>query len=158
MIQKIKEHIAAVEAFNTKSQEEVEQFRIKYLGKKGLLNIFFAEFKNVPNDQKKEFGQTINQLKTKATEKVASLKVSLSSDDDTKGIYGDLTRPGEPVELGSRHPISIVKNKLQLLLSLVHFALQLLIMVILLVFYNGANPLHQNNRKHNNQKVLKAYK
>ena len=59
MIQKIKEHIAAVEAFNTSSQEEVEQFRIKYLGKNGLLNDFIAEFKNVPNDQKKEFGHFI---------------------------------------------------------------------------------------------------
>ncbi len=112
MIQKIKEHIAEVEAFNAKSHEEVEQFRIKYLGKKGLLNDFFAEFKNVANDQKKEFGQTINQLKTKATEKVTSLKASLSSEDEAKGIYGDLTRPGEPFELGSRHPISIVKNKI----------------------------------------------
>jgi len=112
MIQKIKEHIAAVEAFNAKSQEEVEQFRIKYLGKKGLLNDFFAEFKNVPNEQKKEFGLTINQLKNKATEKVTSLKASLKSDDEIKGVYGDLTRPGEPFELGSRHPISVVKNKI----------------------------------------------
>ena len=112
MIQKIKEHIAAVEAFNAKSDEEVEQFRIKYLGKKGLLNDFFAEFKNVPNEQKKEFGLTINQLKTKATEKVTSLKASLKSDDEIKGVYGDLTRPGEPFELGSRHPISVVKNKI----------------------------------------------
>ena len=112
MIQKIKEHIAAVEAFNAKSDEEVEQFRIKYLGKKGLLNDFFAEFKNVPNEQKKEFGLTINQLKTKATEKVTSLKASLKSDDEIKGVYGDLTRPGEPLELGSRHPISVVKNKI----------------------------------------------
>ena len=112
MIQKIKEHIAVVEAFNAKSHEEVEQFRIRYLGKKGLLNDFFAEFKNVPNDQKKEFGQTINQLKTKATEKVTSLKASLKSGDEIKGVYGDLTRPGEPFELGSRHPISVVKNKI----------------------------------------------
>ena len=112
MIQKIKEHIAAVETFNAKSHEEVEQFRIKYLGKKGLLNDFFSEFKNVPNEQKKEFGLTINQLKTKATEKVTSLKASLKSDDEIKGVYGDLTRPGEPLELGSRHPISVVKNKI----------------------------------------------
>ena len=112
MIDKIKEHIAAIEAFTTKSQEEVETFRIKYLGKKGLLNDFFAEFKNVPNEQKKEFGQTINKLKTVAQEKVNSLKSSLEEDEDTSGTYGDLTRPGEPVELGSRHPISIVKNKI----------------------------------------------
>jgi len=112
MIHNIKEHIAEVEAFSAKSLEEVEQFRIKYLGKKGLLNDFFAEFKNVPNDQKKEFGQTINLLKTKATEKVSSQKALLSKREEIKGNYGDLTRPGEPNELGSRHPISIVKNKI----------------------------------------------
>jgi phenylalanyl-tRNA synthetase alpha chain len=112
MIHKIKEQIAEVEAFSPKSLEEVEQFRIKYLGKKGLLSDFFAEFKNVPNNQKKDFGQTINLLKTKATEKVSSQKALLSSKEETKGHYGDLTRPGEPNELGSRHPISIVKNKI----------------------------------------------
>ena len=112
MIQKIKEHIADVETFSPKSLEELEQFRIKYLGKKGLLNDFFAEFKNVPNNQKKEFGQTINLLKTKATEKVNSQKVVLSKGEEVKGSYGDLTLPGEPNELGSRHPISIVKNKI----------------------------------------------
>jgi len=90
----------------------VEAFRIKYLGKKGLLNDFFAEFKNVPNEQKKEFGQTINKLKTVAQEKVTSLKAALTSTDESLGAYGDLTRPGEPIDLGSRHPISIVKNKI----------------------------------------------
>ncbi|MFK5982171.1 MAG: phenylalanine--tRNA ligase subunit alpha [Flavobacteriaceae bacterium] len=112
MIDKIKEHIADVEAFIANSPDEIETFRIKYLGKKGLLNDFFAEFRNVPNEQKKEFGQTINQLKTVATEKVNSLKASLTNEEDSKGVYGDLTRPGEPLELGSRHPISIVKNKI----------------------------------------------
>lgn len=70
MIDTLKNHIVEVEAFTSDSKEAVEAFRIKYLGKKGLLNHFFAEFKNVPNDQKKEFGQTINELKTLATEKV----------------------------------------------------------------------------------------
>ena len=112
MIDKIKEHIAEVEAFIAKSQEEVETFRIKYLGKKGLLNDFFAEFKNVPNEQKKEFGQTINQLKNAAQEKVNSLKSAMADKEETSGVYGDLTRPGEPINLGSRHPISIVKNKI----------------------------------------------
>ncbi len=112
MINKIKEHIAEVEAFIAKSQEEVESFRIKYLGKKGLLNDFFAEFKNVPIEQKKEFGQTINQLKNAAQEKVNSLKTSLADNNESIGVYGDLTRSGEPINLGSRHPISIVKNKI----------------------------------------------
>ncbi len=112
MINKIKQHITEVEMFEAKSLEELETFRIKYLGKKGLMNDFFAAFKEVPNDQKKEFGQTINKLKTTAQEKINSLKISLTNTEDSSGIYGDLTRPGEPVSLGSRHPISIVKNKI----------------------------------------------
>ncbi len=112
MIETIKEHLAQVENFTSTSKDEIENFRIKYLGKKGLLNDFFAEFKNVPNEQKKEFGQVINQLKTTATDKVNSLKAALENKTETKGKYGDLTRPGEPVEIGARHPISIVKNQI----------------------------------------------
>ncbi|SHG55150.1 phenylalanine--tRNA ligase subunit alpha [Flagellimonas flava] len=112
MIETIKEHLAEVEKFTSNSKDEIEAFRIKYLGKKGLLNSFFAEFKNVPNEQKKEFGQVINQLKTTATEKVNGLKTALENQNDAAGKFGDLTRPGEPIELGARHPISIVKNRI----------------------------------------------
>ena len=112
MLDQLKKHIKKVEGFKAENLEAVEAFRIEYLGKKGLLNDFFAEFKNVPNDQKKEFGQTINQLKNLATLKVNSLKDTLGAKVDDKTLYGDLTRPGEPLELGSRHPISIVKNQI----------------------------------------------
>ncbi len=112
MIDKIKEHITDVKAFNATTKEEIENFRIKYLGKKGILNGFFAEFKNVPNEQKKDFGQTVNELKTAAQEKVDELKERLDSLEEEKGIYGDLSRPSEPLEIGSRHPISIVKNQI----------------------------------------------
>ena len=112
MLENIKKQIAEVESFNGKSIEEIEQFRIKYLGKKGLLNDFFAEFKNVANDQKKEFGQAVNKLKTTAEAKVNSLKETLRNAEDSQGIYGDLSRPGDPITLGSRHPISIVKNRI----------------------------------------------
>ncbi len=112
MIDKIKEEISAVASFTADNMEAVETFRIKYLGKKGLLNDFFAEFKNVPNDQKKEFGQTINELKKAATEKVESLKEVLESKQTDEQVYGDLSRPGNTIELGARHPISIVKNKI----------------------------------------------
>jgi len=112
MIDKIKEHIAEVEKFTTQAKEEIENFRIKYLGKKGLLNEFFAEFKNVPNEQKKEFGQTINKLKTVAQEKVNALKEALENQAEEKGVYGDLTRPAQQIEIGARHPISLVKNQI----------------------------------------------
>lgn len=112
MIDKIKQHIAEVQAFKTETAKEVEIFRIKYLGKKGILNDFFASFKEVPNDQKKEFGQAVNALKNAAETKVTSLKEDLESKQEEKGIYGDLSRPGEPIEIGARHPISIVKNQI----------------------------------------------
>ena len=112
MIDKIKGLIAEAETFKAQSKEEIEAFRIKYLGKKGVLNEYFAEFKNVANDQKKEFGQVINQLKKTAEDKVIALKEELESKEEIKGVYGDLSRPGEPIAIGSRHPISIVKNQI----------------------------------------------
>ncbi len=112
MIDKIKKYIVEVENFKSDSTEEIEKFRIKFLGKKGILNGFFAEFKNVPNEQKKAFGQTINELKNAAQEKVAALKQELESKLEERGVYGDLTRPGEKLSIGSRHPISLVKNQI----------------------------------------------
>ena len=112
MIDKIKEYIGEAQSFRTESKDELEAFRIKFLGKKGLLNDFFAEFKNVPNDRKKEFGQVINLLKTTAEEKVKATQEIFESKEEIKGIYGDLTRPAEPFAVGSRHPISIVKNQI----------------------------------------------
>ncbi|AUC83067.1 phenylalanine--tRNA ligase subunit alpha [Lacinutrix sp. Bg11-31] len=110
MIDKIKELIAEAESFKAQSKEEVEAFRIKYLGKKGLLNDYFAEFKNVANEHKKEFGQVINQLKNTAQDKVNALKEELDNSTDDNSGNLDLSRPGEPVSIGARHPISIVKN------------------------------------------------
>ena len=112
MIDQLKKHIEEVEGFSAQDPKEIEEFRIKYLGKKGLLNKYFAEFKQIPNEQKKEFGQTINLLKTKATDKVNTLSSSIKGSSDSKARYGDLTRPAEPMELGARHPISIVKNRI----------------------------------------------
>ncbi|MEG0848979.1 phenylalanine--tRNA ligase subunit alpha [Flavobacterium plurextorum] len=112
MIDKIKEHIEEAKAFNDKNKESLEQFRIKYLGSKGLLKELFTEFKNIPNDQKKDFGQVINTLKAVAEEKVRVIQEELESKQETKGVFGDLTRAAEPVIIGSRHPISIVKNQI----------------------------------------------
>nr|WP_294786259.1 phenylalanine--tRNA ligase subunit alpha [uncultured Flavobacterium sp.] len=112
MIDKIKQHIEEAKAFNEKNKESLEQFRIKYLGSKGLLKELFTEFKNIPNDQKKDFGQVINTLKAVAEEKVRAIQEELESKEETKGVFGDLTRAAEPVLIGSRHPISIVKNQI----------------------------------------------
>lgn len=112
MIDKVKEFLAEVSAFNATTSEEIEAFRIKFLGKKGILNDLFAAFKNVDASARKEFGQVLNSLKNNAQEKVNQLKESLENNQELKGVYGDLTKPEEPIELGARHPISIVRNKI----------------------------------------------
>ena len=112
MIDKIKELIAEAESFKAQSKEEVEAFRIKYLGKKGLLNDYFSEFKNVANEHKKEFGQVINQLKNTAQDKVNALNEELENTTEEAKTVNDLSRPAEPISLGARHPISIVKNEI----------------------------------------------
>ncbi len=121
MIETIKNHIQEVNTFNTDNKEALEQFRIKYLGKKGILNDFFSEFKNVPNDQKKEFGQVINELKKATEEKVKTIQEFIENKDESHGLYGDLTRTGYPLELGSRHPISLVRNRVVEIFSNIGF-------------------------------------
>ena len=112
MIEKIHKLIEEAEAFSTQSLKELEEFRIKFLGKKGLLNDLFASFKEVPNEQKKDFGQAINKLKSVAQEKVSSLKATLENTSNEASLFGDLSRPGEPFNIGGRHPISLVKNQI----------------------------------------------
>lgn len=110
MIQEIKKYIEQVNAFTTQNKTELENFRIQYLGSKGIIKSIFAEFKNVSSQDKKEFGQVINLLKTSAEEKVKSLLEKLENNTHLEPSFGDLTRPGQALQLGSRHPISIVKN------------------------------------------------
>ena len=112
MLNKIKEHILLVAEFEAASLEFVEKFRIDYLGKKGILNDFFAAFKEVPNTEKKEFGKLVNELKNKAQEKVNQLKETLEESKENTGSGLDLTMSAESMRLGSRHPLSIVKNEI----------------------------------------------
>lgn len=90
MINRIKELLAAVESFQPKTIEEIEEFRLKYLSKKGLIPALFDDFRNVPVDQKKQVGAEINILKQKATEKLNDLKNSISVTQEGK-IELDLT-------------------------------------------------------------------
>ncbi|WP_152285925.1 phenylalanine--tRNA ligase subunit alpha [Flavicella marina] len=112
MLDKVKELIGDVKAFNATTKEEVEQFRIQYLGSKGILKDLFNDFKNVENELKKDIGQALNQLRGAATDRVNELKNSFENNSETQSAYGDLTRPAEPINLGARHPISIVRNQI----------------------------------------------
>ena len=107
-INKIKEEAVN---FKAATQNELEEFRLKYLSKKGQLNLLFDEFKTVSGDLKREAGQKLNELKTMLTEAFEQQKQALES-ETIADTYNDLTRPGEALPLGSRHPISIVRNEI----------------------------------------------
>lgn len=111
MIDKIKELIGEAETFTADNKEALEAYRIKFISKKGILNELFAAFKAVPNEQKKEFGQAINALKIMVEEKIRHIQSLIEAKEETIGRFGDLTRPGVPVTIGSRHPISLVRNQ-----------------------------------------------
>ena len=111
MIDKIKSAINEISSFESNSREDVESFRIKYLGKKGIINKFFLDFKNIDNKQKKEVGQILNKLKNVAHQKVDDLILGFSKNSKDSISINDITRPGDPIEIGSRHPISLVKNR-----------------------------------------------
>ena len=111
MIAKIDQLLQEVEALKAANAEELEALRIKYLSKKGAINELMADFRNVPAEQKKEVGMRLNELKNKAQEKIAALK-ELFESQDTGCDDLDLTRSAYPIGLGTRHPISIVRNEI----------------------------------------------
>ena len=111
MIAKINQLLQEVEALKAANAEELEALRIKYLSKKGAINDLMADFRNVAAEQKKEVGMKLNELKTKAQEKINALKEQFDNQDNGQDDL-DLTRSAYPVELGTRHPLSIVKNEI----------------------------------------------
>ena len=111
MIAKIEQLLKEVEVLHATNAEELEALRIKYLSKKGAINDLMADFRNVPAEQKKEVGMKLNELKTKAQDKINALKEQFECQDN--GCDGlDLTRSAYPVKLGTRHPLTIVKNEI----------------------------------------------
>ena len=111
MLNKIKILLKEVQEYTPVNLEELESFRIRLLGKKGDITTLFADFKLVPPEQKREFGQEINKLKNLAQDKIKFLFTDLKK-SGTTSKKNDLSLPGDPSELGSRHPVSIVRNEI----------------------------------------------
>ena len=122
MLQKVKELLVEVSSYSPKDADDLEQFRIQYLGKKGKMNDLFAAFKEVPNEQKKDFGQALNQLKKAIQDKLEEGKNSFSEDtEQSSGL--DLSRPVSDDQLGSRHPLSLVRNEIVEIFKRIGFTL-----------------------------------
>ena len=111
MLQKIRDLLNEINSLTLKSTYELEQYRLKYLSKKGLISELFEDFRNVQPSEKKEVGQRLNLLKSGALEKYNSAKSELPTAQDVSSVL-DLTRPSFPFPTGSRHPISIVRNEI----------------------------------------------
>lgn len=112
MQERIQQLTAELQALTAHSEQEVEDLRIKYISKKGLVSQLFDEFKTVPNEEKRQVGQLLNALKTLATEKINELRASLSAGGDDEGLGIDWSRTAYPTPLGSRHPLTIVQQEI----------------------------------------------
>ena len=122
MLEKIQNLLAEVEQLTAKNAEDIESLRIKYLSKKGEITALMNDFRNVPAEQKKEIGIKINELKNKAQEVINGLRQSLQQSDGEESQI-DITRTAYPTELGTRHPLTIVKNEIVDIFSRLGFSL-----------------------------------
>jgi len=121
MKNKIEDLLKEIEAYTAQSKEHVEDFRLKLLSKKGKVSELFDEFKTVAPEMKKEVGQMLNQLKNKAQEKLDQLKEKFENEEGNSSENTDLTLPEEKIQLGSRHPLSLVRNQIVDIFSRIGF-------------------------------------
>jgi phenylalanyl-tRNA synthetase alpha chain len=123
MQDKIQHLIKEIETFKAGSLEEAEQFRLKFLSKKGILAELFADFKNISPDQKKATGVLLNDLKNRIQEKFDAARSSFETDHGSAVSDLDLTRPAGHIEVGARHPLSIVRNQIIGIFSRIGFTI-----------------------------------
>lgn len=124
MKQRIKQAIENLKYLSANTIEEIEQLRIQYLGKKGVMNDLFAQFKTVPNEEKREMGSLLNELKNSVQAKIDSLKERIEAKNEQQVQQEDLTKPACLVELGSRHPISLVRNEITEIFSEIGYTVE----------------------------------
>ena len=122
LLEKIEELLKEVSELSASNADEIEQLRLKYLSKKGEINALMADFRNVAANKKKEVGIKINELKQKAFDKINSLREQIAS-AETESNDIDLTRSAYPIELGTRHPLNIVRNEIIDIFSRMGFVL-----------------------------------
>lgn len=122
MREKIEQIIQDIQSLSIKSKDEAESFRLRYLSKKGIISDLFIKFRSLPSEQKKLLGQSINELKKTAQEKIDSY-ISTTERPTSEKLEMDLTRPGQPLPLGSRHPVSIVRREIIDIFSRVGFVI-----------------------------------
>ncbi len=122
VLQQVENYTKEIAVFETTDPEALEAFRIRFLGMKGLVKSLMGEMKNVPVEKKKEFGQVMNAFKQSAEQKYESLRESVSTDIMATAPAIDVTLPGEPIPVGSRHPITLMRNRIVSIFQRLGFA------------------------------------
>ena len=112
LLKKIEAYRKEIEAFQISNPQQLEEYRIKFLGSKGITKSIFGEIKNVPGEKRKEFGQVLNDFKQFAEEKFEKAKQSTVQLQPPTKDKLDLSLPGDPVQIGSRHPVTLVRNRM----------------------------------------------
>ncbi|WP_395810521.1 phenylalanine--tRNA ligase subunit alpha [Daejeonella sp.] len=112
MQEKINQYTAEINSFQPKNAEELEVFRIRFLGTKGIIKDLFEEFKTVSSEDKRVFGKVLNEFKQLAEAKYQTLKEGSETEDNSSKSEQDLTLPGEGFEIGARHPLSLVRKEI----------------------------------------------
>ncbi len=121
MKNKINQISQTIETLQAATLDELEAIRIKYLSKKGEISLLFNDFREVPNEEKREVGQLLNVLKNAAQDKINELKEKLATEVQIE--KNDLTRTAEPIKLGTRHPLSLVKEEIAEIFSRIGFTI-----------------------------------
>ena len=122
ILKQVETYTSEIALFKTSDPETLESFRIRFLGMKGLVKSLMGEMKNIPADKKKEFGQIMNAFKQAAEQKYDSLRESASGTGTTEAPSIDVTLPGEPIPVGSRHPITLMRNRIVSIFQRLGFA------------------------------------
>jgi phenylalanyl-tRNA synthetase alpha chain len=112
LLQQIEAYKKEIEAYAASDEQAAENFRIKFLGSKGIVKNMMAEMKNIPAEKRKEFGQLMNEFKVVAETKYESLKETTGNQQPVSGNQIDLSLPGDPMPPGSRHPINLMRNRI----------------------------------------------
>ena len=123
LLDQIEQYKKEIEAFNGANGEAAEAFRIKFLGTKGIVKNIMQEMKNVPKDQKKEVGQLLNGFKQMAEAKYETLKAQSTQPENQSSELTDYTLPGDDIAIGTRHPLSLVRNRIVSIVNRLGFVL-----------------------------------
>src|ERR1700694_3073055 len=112
LLAQIEAYRVEMEGYEISNHQQLEEYRIRFLGSKGIVKSLFGEMKQVPDAQKKAFGQVLNEFKQSAEARFEQAKQHTAQSKPAAAEEADLSLPGDPIQVGARHPITLVRNRI----------------------------------------------